>query len=230
MNAKVVSIRESGAVRAITGLHRALRLERFYISNQSRIMSRHMRIVVQDDDSAGFIGEVRACVSGIIRLHRPAELFLIKTNTWFGPNWLRFKGKVLGSLGVWSGERTRNVTIPPFVPHRILWERRYAAPEYEQVPIRSIIHVSVAADRARVRFVHEVAPNSSLVWYSGASNSNKRGAIMAYVRVDGSYWPWYLGWEQQKVWKIVKAVGVTADEISEIRESRGFTVPIQSPD
>lgn len=69
MNAKVVSIRESGAVRAI-----------------------------------------------------PAELFLIKTNTWFGPNWLRFKGKVLGSLVVWSGERTRNVTIPPFVPHRILWE------------------------------------------------------------------------------------------------------------
>jgi hypothetical protein len=218
-------------IRRGPGNHRAsqYQLDPVRISNQSQYYARHMRVVVQDDDSAGFIEEVRACVSGMIRLYRPAELFLIKTNTWFGPNWLRFKGKVLGSIGAWSGERARNVPIPPFVPHRILWERRYAAPDYKPVPIRSIIHVSVPADRARVRFVHEVAPNSSLVWYSGASSSNRRGAIMAYVLVDGFYWPRYLGWEQQKGWKIVKTVGVTADEISEIRETRGFTVPLESP-
>jgi hypothetical protein len=189
-----------------------------------------MRIVIQDDDAAGFVEEVRLCVSGIVRLYRPPELFLIKTNTWFGPNWLRFRGKVLGQLAVWSTDRARKLTVPPFVPHRVLWERRYTAPDYKQVPIRAIIHVKTPSDRAKTRYVSEVAPNSSLVWYSGSTRSNKRGAIMAYLLVEGSYWPWYLGWEQQKTWKIVKTVGVASNEIEQIRETRGFAVPLQPPD
>jgi hypothetical protein len=189
-----------------------------------------MRIVIQDDDAGGFIEEVRVCVSGIVRLYRPAELFLIKTNTWFGPNWLRFKGKVLGQLAVWGTHRNPKLTVPPFVPHRILWERRYIAPDYKQVPIRAIVHVNTPSRRAMTRLVNKVAPNASFLWYSGSSCSNKRGAIMAYLLIEGSYWPWYLGWELQSAWKIVKVVGASSDEIAEIRESKGFAVPLQTPD
>jgi hypothetical protein len=175
-----------------------------------------MRIVVQDDDASGFIEEVRSCVSGIIRIYRPLELFLIKTDTWFGPNWVRFRGKASGGIGVWSGPRSKQTTVPPFVPHRILWERRYVAPAYKQEPIRTIVHSNVPAVRARNRFVHEVAPHASLVWYSGSTLTNKRGAIMAYVLVEGAYWPWYVGLQQNPAWKIVKYAGVSAEDIAEI--------------
>jgi hypothetical protein len=184
-----------------------------------------MQIVTQDDDAEGFVAEVRACVFGIIRLYHPTELFLIKTNTWFGPNWLRFSGKTLGLLGVWSGEKTKNLAVPPFVPYRVLWERRYAAPEYRQIPIRKIVHVGTPSDKARTRYVRDVAPSASLVWYSGASQKNGRGAIMAYLLLNGSYWPWYLGWKLEGDWKIVKSVGATIDEIAAIRKPEQSSIP-----
>jgi hypothetical protein len=186
-----------------------------------------MRMAVQDDDAPGFIEEVRSCVSGIIRIYRPSEFFLVKTDNWFGPNWVRFEGKVLGAIGRWSGPRSKKIAVPPFVPHRIVWERRYLAPNYKQEPIRTIVHSKVPADRARVRFVHEVAPNATLVWYSGSTLSNKRGALMAYVLVEGAYWPWYIGLEQNPTWKIVKYGGVAAEEIAEIRSPKGPSVPLQ---
>jgi hypothetical protein len=185
-------------------------------------------MVIQDDDAPDFIEEVRSCVSGVVRLYRPTELFLIKTDTWFGPNWVRFRGKALGAVGRWSGPRSKNLTVPPFVPHRIVWERRYTAPTYRQEPIRTIVHAKVPADKARYRFVHEVAPHASLLWYSGSTLTNKRGAIMAYVLFEGSYWPWYLGLEQNPTWKIVKFAGAAAEEIAEIRASRGPAIPLQS--
>lgn len=66
--------------------------------------------------------------------------------------------------------------------------------------------------------MHEVAPGASVVWYSGSSRLNKRAAILAYLLVEGSYWPWYLGWEMQREWKIVNVGNVSIEEITEIRK------------
>lgn len=172
---------------------------------------------MQDDDEAGFVDQIRAHVFGILHLYRPAELFLIKTNNWFGPNWLHFSGKVLGQLGVW---RTERPTVPPFVPHRIVWERRYAGPEYKQIPIRDMVHVETPSNRAVRRFMQDVAPSASMVWYSGASKRTGRGAMMAYLFVEGSYWTWYVGWQFEKAWKIVKSVGVTIDELAQVSRNQ----------
>jgi hypothetical protein len=177
-----------------------------------------VRIITQDDDAASFVDEVRLFVSGIIRLCHPAEFFLIKTDNWIGPNWLRFEGKALGLIGSWSGERSKHLTVPPFVPHGVLWERRYKAPDYKQVPIRRIVHVKTTSDSGRTRFMHEVAPGASVVWYSGKSSANKRAAIMAYVLSGDSYWPWYTGWASAKdLWRIVKLAGATTEEIAAVR-------------
>lgn len=183
-----------------------------------------MRIITQDDDAASFIEEVRSIVSGIIRLCRPQEIFLIKTDNWFGPNWLRFEGKVLGAIGSWSGEKCNKLTIPPFVPHRILCERRYTAPDYNQIPIRRIIHVKTPSDKGRTRFMHEIAPGASVIWYSGKSVKNDRAAIMAYVLLGDSYWPWYSSWAQKKdSWQIVKLVGATPGEFTSLKgDERNF--------
>jgi hypothetical protein len=173
-----------------------------------------MQIVTQDDDSPDFVSEVRVCAAGIVRCYHPAEFFLIKTNNWFGANWLGFSGKSLGLVGAWN----KKLTVPPFVPHRILWERRYLAPHYKQVPIRDSVHVRTSGEGAQKRYVSEVAPNASLLWYSGASRSSGRAAMMAYLLVGHSYWAWYAGWAFRETWKIVKTCGATPVEIAEIRK------------
>jgi hypothetical protein len=181
-------------------------------------MSRTIRIITQDDDAADFLAEVRLFVSGIIRVCHPAEIYLIKTDRWFGSQWLRFTGKVIGAVGRWSGPKSNHITVPPFVTHRILSERRYVAPDYKQIPIRRIVHVDTPADKARTRWLHEVAPGASLIWYSAASGSNKRGAIMAYILSNESYWTWYTGWVSGQPWKMAEIIGLTADEITEFKK------------
>ena len=177
-----------------------------------------MQIVTQEDDAEGFVAEVRACVSGIIRLYRPGELFLVKTNTWFGPNWLGFSGKAEGALGVWK----KKLTLPPFVPHRVLSERRYAAPDYKQEPIRNLLHFKMPGANAQKRYVSEVAPAASLLWYSGSTRSRDRGSIMAYLWVESSYWAWYTGWAfRNSSWKIAQSSGATIAEIDELGKTTG---------
>jgi hypothetical protein len=83
-----------------------------------------MRFVQQEDDDAEFLEQVRLCIDWVTQVHRPPELFLIKIDNWFGPNWLRFSGKCLGAIAIWKDR----LTIPPFVPHRVLWERRFVGP------------------------------------------------------------------------------------------------------
>jgi hypothetical protein len=178
-----------------------------------------MKIIVQDDDAAGFVDQVRTLVSNVVRRYQPRELFLIKTNTWFGPNWLRFAGKAAGAIGIWYGPKADNISVPPFVPHRILWERRYTAPNYRQIPIRRIVHLETSAANAKTRRVRDVAGNGSLIWYSGASLKNKRGSIMAYLLVNDSYWTWYTGWQFQESWLITKLCGASIEEIEELRNS-----------
>jgi hypothetical protein len=172
-----------------------------------------MQIVTQDDDAPGFVSEVRSCVLGIVRCYRPAEFFLIKTDNWFGANWLGFSGKAAGQIGVWK----KKLTVPPFVPHRILWEQRYLAPHYKRAPIRNLVHIHTSGERAQKRYASGVAPNASLFWYSGGSRSTGRGAMLAYLLVEHSYWAWYASWAFRDAWKIVKTCGATTEEIAEIR-------------
>jgi hypothetical protein len=176
-----------------------------------------MQIVRQDDDADGFVVEVQACLLGIIRAYHPAELFLVKTNSWFGGKWLGFSGKVEGAFGVWKNR----LTVPPFVPHRILWERRYVAPNYEQAAIRKMVHVETPSQHGQKRYISDIAPNASFVWYSGASRSSKRASIMAYLFLEHSYWAWYTGWVFRNSWKVAETSGATIEEFENLRRSAG---------
>ncbi|MGH9734011.1 MAG: hypothetical protein ACRD8A_05425 [Candidatus Acidiferrales bacterium] len=141
-------------------------------------------LTAQEDDSVEFIERVKICTDWVARKLRPTEIFLIKVDNWFGDNWLGFSGKTLGQPGVWKSK----LTVPPFVPHRIIWERRFAGLTCEQKPIREMIHVEAKGKQPQLRTVAEIAPNASLVWFSGSSLRNGRAALMAYLLYNNSYW------------------------------------------
>ena len=174
-----------------------------------------VNIICLDDDSSGFVSEVQSCVDGVLYAHKPAQLIVINIDNWFGQSWLHFCGKRLGVAGVHSTDRNPFLIVPPFVPNRIRSQHRFVAPTYVDAPDHEPIHSYVKSRIALNRRMHEVAPNASVIWYSGGSRRTGRGSIMAYLLSGESYWTWYVGLsEYESSWRVVTAEGITGEEFS----------------
>src|SRR5258708_27266384 len=151
-----------------------------------------VRIIPEIDDAPDFVNKVAQVANGIIRLHAPETLVLIKIDNYFGSKWLGFSGKALGALGVWhkpSYHPAHNVMVPPFVPNRVVSQRRFSSPAYGEIDGGKPIHKWIPSRMALHRRAATAVPKSALVWYSGESKVTGRGAVMAYVPVGDSYSP-----------------------------------------
>ena len=167
-------------------------------------------LAAQEDDDIEFIDNVKSCLRWIVIENRPPEVYLIKVDSWFGSRWCDFSGKAIGSIGSW---RTK-LTLPPFVPHRVVWERKFEAPRYDQIPIRRLLHVHATSAQAQLRRVSEIAPKASFVWFSGKSKQNGRASLMAYVKDNSSYWTWYTGWNGENGWRICETNGISVEKFA----------------
>ena len=137
-----------------------------------------MKITLESDDAPDFIRHVEHAVNGVFRRHSPETGVLVKINNWFGSNWLGFSGKALGALGVSNKPHDQpadNIRIPPFVPTRVVSQRRFAAPTYEEVASGKPIHIRVPSNLALLRKAATAEPRTALVWYSGNSRTAGRG-------------------------------------------------------
>jgi hypothetical protein len=171
-----------------------------------------------DDDSPEFIAEVRACVNGVLCINSPAELIIINIDNWFGQRWLHFAGKALGAVGVWRDDE--RLTVPPFVPRRVRSEHRFLPPRYERVFASNPIHIPAESQHALRRRISQIAPGASFVWYSGGSKRSGRGAIMAYLYSEESYWTWYVELTESKIWCVTTAKGITALEFTSLKKGQ----------
>jgi len=169
-----------------------------------------MRIVPQQGDASEWISQIEPLVMGSLRLCKPEALVLVKIDGWFGSKWRRFSGKTLGAIGLWKDR----LTIPSFVPNRVLSQRKYIAPTYEEVDEGHRLHVQIEGNLATLRFAKDVAPRTALVWYSGNSKNSGRGSLMVYLPLGDSYLTWYAGWSYGKPWRIVELQGITMGELS----------------
>src|SRR5262245_40999643 len=106
-----------------------------------------IQIQLEPGDAEGFVAQVELLANGIVNHHRVPELFLIKIDNWFGPKWLNFCGQWLGAVGVWK----RPVSIPPFVPNRVLWQRQLCAPEYVDCDPAFELHLAMPSAEAMQR-------------------------------------------------------------------------------
>jgi len=173
-----------------------------------------MQIQPERDDAPEFVVTVERVVRGLLRRNSPPNLLLFKIDNWFGPKWLSFSGKVLGAISVWK----EPVTVPPFVPNRVIYQRRFTGPAYDEVDSGELLHKAIPSAAAVTRKVSEFAPGTALVWYSGNSQDTLRGSIMAYVPEGETYWSWYAGWAKGELWHVVKAVGIRPQDLSALRD------------
>ena len=169
-----------------------------------------IKIGVDGGDTPEFIAAVNVIAQRIAILHAPAELIIVKIDNWFDHKWLKFSGKILGALGTWNQE----LTVPPFVPNRVVWERCFSVSSDTERKDRRALHVSTPASGAVLRKISNVAPDAAIVWFSGKSKVNERGAIMSYIPTPEGYWSWYAGWSNGGGWSTTALKGISAAELS----------------
>jgi hypothetical protein len=179
-----------------------------------------MNILPGTNDSEIFIVQVDALTNGILGKHTPESLILIKVNSWFGSRWLRFSGKTLGALGV----RRDNLSVPPFVPSRIVSQRRFAAPNYLEIAGGQPLHRKVRSGDAILRRIAAIEPGAAVLWYSGNSKITGHGSAMAYVPASDSYSCCYISWADGGAWHVEETIGISHQELSFLTDSAGRSI------
>ena len=172
-----------------------------------------MNMMIDSDDAPEFIAEIRPILNGVLRSAAPLDFFLIKIDGWFGPNWLAFSGKVLGLLGVWN----KPLRVPPFVPSRVISQRVFSRPDYENESLRVPLHRKMKSGFAVQRHMAREAGGAVLAWYSSDSIKNGRGSLMVYMPGE-EYWFWYAGWEKSGTWHIVYTKEISTQQLARFKD------------
>jgi hypothetical protein len=172
-----------------------------------------VELSVESTDSPEFIFLVETLAKGLLRFHAPEALFVVKIRNWFGPKWLHFSGKGIGLVPVWK----EKLTIPPFVPNRVISQRKFDGPTYAEADPGTPLHLDIPARRALLRSAADVAPRAALMWYCSNSKDTGRGAVMAYVPKAESYEVWYAGW-QGPDWRLMVAREISVEALSKLHE------------
>ncbi|MFC5862808.1 hypothetical protein ACFPT7_10940 [Acidicapsa dinghuensis] len=184
-----------------------------------------MRIEASENDAVGFVAAVNEVIEGLLRNEKPESLIVIKVDNWFGQKWLGFSGLPIPHVAAfYRGSGTR---IPPFVPNRVVSQRRFTAPYYEEVDAGSPIHQKIRSRHALRRKASEIAPGTLLVWYSGESEKDKRGSLMAYIPDGNSYRYWYAQWQDVNGWHVVQTDGIKQPDLLKLLSSTDSPVSAQ---
>jgi hypothetical protein len=166
----------------------------------------------QEGDSTEFVDSVRALAMGIARDCRPARLYVVRIDNWFGPHWLHFSGKFIGALAVYQNKD--KVTVPPFIPRRVVAERVFVGPTYEETLAKSPLHLDCTSKQALLRYIAEIDKDAAFLWFSSESESQKRGSVMIYLPVSSEGSGFYAGFsEGEKCWEPVMLRGISRSEI-----------------
>ena len=185
-------------------------------------------------DSAEFIRKVQALVISVARDYEPEQLYVIRIDNWFGPKWMRFAGKFSAGKHFYAGIHKLTLHVPPFVPHRVVAERVFAGPNYDETVARPPLHIECASMLALTRRIADVDEEAVLIWFSSDSEAQQRGSIMVYLPVAALPPPnrrdwrkrsraFYMGFSQrQESWEPAMLRGISRGKAGHLEE-RGNT-------
>src|SRR5262245_49609679 len=85
-------------------------------------------------DDPKFVAWVERVIAGVESRFETDQSYVVKIDNWFGQRWLGFSGKAVGALRVCQ----RRLTLPPFVPSRVLSQRRFFSEDAPPRPHRPL--------------------------------------------------------------------------------------------
>jgi hypothetical protein len=188
-------------------------------------------VTTQQGDSAEFMGELRALAIGVARDYEPARLYIIRIDNWFGPKWMHFAGKFTAGKGAAIGVHKMRLHVPPFVPHRVAAQRAFVGPDYEETVAASPLHIECTSKQALSRRIADIDKDAAFVWFSGESETQKRGSLMVYLPVAsdltarrrkglGDTGAFYVGFSQGETsWEPAMLRGISRSEVAHLDET-----------
>lgn len=190
-------------------------------------------ISMQQGDSPEFIGKARAIAIGVAQDYEPARLYVIRIDNWFGPRWMHFAGKAIGLVGIHKAR----LHVPPFVPHRVVAERVFAGPDFDETVATAPLHIEIPSKIALQRRIADIDKEAAFVWFSGESEAQKRGSVMVYLPdafdptaprrgslnhrgMLGLSGAFYVGFSQREIsWEPTMLRGISRSEVAHLEES-----------
>jgi hypothetical protein len=160
-------------------------------------------------DAPEFLARVETILARIVETH-PRQIYVVRIDNWFGRKWTGFAGKLLGAMGVAYRE---DLTLPPFVPNRVIDQSCYEySPEacvYRSVGRGAAIHIAQHSVENFRRKVSTIFPDAALLWFSGNSAPNGRGSVLAYVPSSTGHEAWFAEFRDAPHWRSTQLVGLT---------------------
>jgi hypothetical protein len=146
-------------------------------------------------DQLGPLDAVASLAQALVRRSSPERVAIIRVRDWFGPNWFRFLGKVVGAAGA-HARRVENVTIPPFVPERVLaeaWWQLDAGQNYVACMPNAKLHIQQLSERNlhRLRRAPHVLGKHALALWIGRGGDPERVAILVINTCGEESDSWY---------------------------------------
>ena len=117
-----------------------------------------------------------AVITGVDEALKTDLFFVVKIDNWFGEAMAWLLGKTLGALGF----RKEKLTLPPFVPARVVSQHRFWQAGTDPGR-RKRLHVWQRSGENLQRYTEIVLKGASAFWYSGRPASNGQASFMAYV-------------------------------------------------
>jgi hypothetical protein len=175
-------------------------------------------------DDPAFVSFVSRIADSLVLRHQPDLVALIEIDNWFDHKWLNFSGKVLGALGVWQ----KDLTIPPFHPNRIKVHTAYRLNkkgEYEQFEARPLHIFQSSSENLRRKLKHAPAASRVFIWWSGKTEANVKGSLMAYIHNATDAISWYVSFDCGDRWKVNKTKNISVQAVMDLLRSAEPTAP-----
>ena len=171
-----------------------------------------------DDDDPGFMDQVEWIVLGCLEEYKPAEVYTTRIRDWFDYKWCYFSGKTLGALGV---SKFTDLTLPPFVPNRVLSQDHYdRVPSnfYEQSDAPAL-HIHQESAENFQRFVRRTTNDGTLFWFSSGSATSGRGSMMVYHVMPNLKFGWHVTFMKKTEWQFEKITFTSKPVVEALRKS-----------
>ncbi len=141
---------------------------------------------------------------------------------WFDYKWCYFSGKTLGAIGV---AKFCDLTLPPFVPNRVLSQEHYTCAQSNgdgyELSDAPPLHVKQTSEANFRRFIRRTTNDGLIIWFSSGSLATARGSIMVYNVTPDIKFGWHVTFLKKAKWQMDKATFISKSLVKSLRDS-GF--------
>jgi len=189
------------------------------------MLRNNQKLKTEEGDSSDFIEIINKIVSLTILQFRIEEICFMKIKNWFDHKWLNFSG--ISVVNFESGgmfqrdaalqeEWREKITVPPFNPNRVIWEKFVRKQETGNKRFEYKIHKIRSSNNNIHNRIQNYTDNGLFVWFSSNSAINKRGSLMIYRVQNGKIISWYAGFEERDKWTILQSKEIAMNEINSL--------------